>query len=383
MKKMAINFNEPYVTGNELKYIKKVFESSHFQGNGPFTKIAHDLLSSRLGGSDILLTHSCTGALEMASLLLNIKPGDEVIVPSFTFVTSASSFMRSGAKPVFCEINPHSFQIDLEDLKRKISSQTKAVIPVHYAGNSCDMHELVRICKSFDVPVVEDCAQGLGAKYRGEELGSFGDLAAISFHETKNIHCGLGGCLIINNKTMVERAGIIWERGTNRSQFFRGLVDKYTWKELGSSFYPSELQAAFLVAQLENIDENLSRRRALFDRYQEKLKRLQENGLLCVLETPPGCEGNSHMVAVILNSEKDADYVRLRMKDDGIQAVIHYVPLHESDMGAKLGYSESDLSLTSKMSKRLLRLPMHNNMAINDCDLVIESLEKHLKVRKI
>ena len=223
-------------------------------------------------------------------------------MPSFTFSTTASSFMRSGVKPVFCEIDPESFQIDLEDVKRKITRKTVGVVPVHYGGFSCDMEKLVKLCDEQEIFVVEDCAQGLGSNFRGKSLGTFGEIGAISFHETKNIHCGLGGCIIINDKTLYDRSEIIWERGTNRSEFFKGIVDKYTWKEVGSSFYPTELQAAFLLAQLEKISENMERRKYLWEAYSEGLYDLEKEGTIGVLRGIDGSEGNAHMFSIILRS---------------------------------------------------------------------------------
>ena len=371
---MSISFSEPFVSGREMEYIAKVFENGHFQGNGEFTKRAHELLEQSFGDSKGLLTPSCTGALEMSSMLLGAGSGDEVIMPSFTFSTTASSFMRSGVKPVFCEIDPESFQIDLEDVKRKITRKTVGVVPVHYGGFSCDMEKLVKLCDEQEIFVVEDCAQGLGSNFRGKSLGTFGEIGAISFHETKNIHCGLGGCIIINDKTLYDRSEIIWERGTNRSEFFKGIVDKYTWKEVGSSFYPTELQAAFLLAQLEKISENMERRKYLWEAYSEGLYDLEKEGTIGVLRGIDGSEGNAHMFSIILRSREEADALRKSLNSDGIQAVIHYVPLHDSPVGISLGYSPSDLPVTIEMASRIIRLPLHNNLQSKDCEEVINRI---------
>ena len=365
-----IPFNIPYITGNELRNIEEVFVRGHFAGNGYFTNLCQDWLQEHLGAPRVLLTHSCTGALEMAAILTDLEPGDEVITPSFTFTTTASSFMRSGARPVFCEIDPTTMLIDLDDLEEKITSSTKAIVPVHYAGCSADMERLLSIAESNNLTVIEDAAQGLGSFWNGKPLGTFAPLAAFSFHETKNIHSGLGGCLIINDPKLVERAEVVWERGTDRSAFFRGLVDKYTWREVGSSFYPTEFQAAFLHAQLEAMKDNVENRQKIWKSYKSNLSDLEKEGLLKILTPTKDSEANAHMFAIILPSREICDGLRKFLNDEGVNAVIHYVPLHRSDVGARIGYSDSDLPQTSEFASRLLRLPLHHEIGDSDISII-------------
>ena len=246
------------------------------------------------------------------------------------------------------------------------------MVPVHYGGFSCDMEKLVKLCDEQEIFVVEDCAQGLGSNFRGKSLGTFGKIGAISFHETKNIHCGLGGCIIINDETLYDRSEIVWERGTNRSEFFKGIVDKYTWKEVGSSFYPTELQAAFLLAQLERISENMEHRKYLWEAYSEGLYDLEKEGTIGVLRGIDGSEGNAHMFSIILRSREEADALRKSLNSEGVQAVIHYVPLHDSPVGTSLGYSANDLPVTIEMASRIIRLPLHNNLQLKDCSEVVD-----------
>jgi len=361
-----IRFNVPFVAGNELENIGKVFSGGHFAGNGPFTNLCQDWLQDYLGAPRVLLTHSCTGALEMSAILTDLEPGDEVIMPSFTFTTTASSFMRSGASPVFCEIDPATMLLDLDDAEMCITPQTKAIVPVHYAGCSLDMHRLLSIADANGLTVIEDAAQGLGSNWKGAPLGTFAPLAAISFHETKNIHSGLGGCLVINNPDLIDRAEVVWERGTDRSAFFRGLVDKYTWREVGSSFYPTEFQAAFLYAQLMAMDGNLEKRHNIWESYESRLSDLDESGLLRILKQSVNNDANAHMFAVILPTQQICDELRAYLNYNGVEAVIHYVPLHQSSVGSELGYSESDLPLTADLAARILRLPLHHEIGDSD-----------------
>ena len=373
-----IPFTVPFITGNERSYIDEVFGNSHYAGNGPFTKRCQSWLENHLSCDRVLLTHSCTAALEISALLLELGPGDEVLVPSFTFVTTASSIMRSGATPVFCEIDPKTMMIDLNDAKTKISEKTKAIIPVHYSGFSIDMDVLASFSISNNLAVIEDAAQGLGSSWKGKPLGTLSQLGSVSFHETKNIHSGLGGCLIVNDQSLSERAETIWERGTDRGAFFKGLVDKYSWKELGSSFYPSEIQAAFLLAQLEGMSENLRIRKKVWSMYDESISRFEEAGRIRILRPIEGVEHNAHMFAIILRSASDADRVRLALNEEGIRAVIHYVPLHSSKMGKRLGYEVDDLPVTTEYAQRLLRLPLHNEISGSDIHRIKNSLERIL-----
>tara|TARA_B100001996_G_scaffold374238_1_gene352602 strand:+ start:459 stop:1577 length:1119 start_codon:yes stop_codon:yes gene_type:complete len=361
-----VRFNSPFISGNERKYIDEVFESGHFSGNGPFTQRVQNWLEDFLDAPRVLLTHSCTAGLEMSAMLNGFGPGDEIIVPSFTFVTTASSMMRTGAKVVFCEVEPETMLIDINDVESKITDRTKAIVPVHYAGFSPDMEIISQVCKRHNITLIEDSAQGLGSSWNGRKLGTFAPLASISFHETKNIHSGLGGCLVVNDEGLIDEAEIIWERGTNRSAFFKGLVDKYSWQAVGSSFYPSELQSAFLLAQLESMESNLSQRMELWNEYERCFNSLEKSGVLRIIRPPSGCNHNAHMFAISLNSPEEADKTRIRLNENGIQAVIHYVPLHTSPMGIKMGYSPEDLPKTNFAAQCLLRLPLHLDMSIND-----------------
>ena len=369
-----INFNVPFITGKERAYIDEVFENGHFAGNGPFTTRVQTWLEGHLGAPRVLLTHSCTAGLEIAAILNRLAPGDEVLMPSFTFVTTASSMMRSGAVPVFCEINPDTMLIDLDDAASRITPRTKAIVPVHYAGISPDMEEIMKFADAHNLAVIEDSAQGLGSTWKGQPLGTFAPLGAISFHETKNIHSGLGGCLIVNDVDLVGLAEIIWERGTDRSAFFKGFVDKYSWQEVGSSFYPSELQAAFLLAQLEAMDENLAARRRIWGEYDELLTPLEDAGILRILRSSPDCVDNAHMFAIQLPTPEAADRTRILLNEGGVQAVIHYVPLHTSGMGARLGYSSDDLPVTVEAAGRLLRLPLHLDQSIASAPMRVRKL---------
>ena len=371
----SVKFNIPFLTGNEKDYVNEVFASQEFSGNGAFTKRVQRMLEDILGAERVLLTHSCTGALEMAALLAGFGPGDEVLVPSYTFVTSASSIMRTGATPVFCEVDENTMLLDLNDLERKINQNTKGIVAVDYAGFGNDYARINEICEMHNLVCIEDAAQGLGAKWNGKSLGTHTRFGTISFHQTKNIHSGLGGCLIINNRDDVEKAEMVWERGTNRSAFFKGLVDKYNWQVVGSSFYPSELQAAFLCAQLEQVDENLSRRLKLWNYYERLLKPLEERGILRILREPAGSEHNAHMFAIILSNSQEADRLRLHLNENQIQAVIHYVPLHESPVGKELGYTPESLPITSKTASSLIRLPLHLSMNEDDIEYIVKILQ--------
>ncbi|MCL1594887.1 MAG: dTDP-4-amino-4,6-dideoxygalactose transaminase [Actinomycetia bacterium] len=373
-----IPFNVPYVTGRELGYLEQVIESGHFAGNGPFTKKAERLLEQRYDVPHVLLTHSCTGALELSALLLGLTPDDEVIVPSYTFVSTAAAFLRTGARIVFAEVKPPTMNIDVDDVERKLSPRTRAIVPVHYGGIGADMDRLALLASRSGAVLVEDAAQGLEARIDDRWLGSIAPLGTTSFHETKNIHSGLGGALFLNDSSLFEKAEDIWERGTNRAKLFKGLVDKYTWVELGSSFYPSELQAAFLYAQLESIDENLAERLALYGRYDELLRPMEGDGAFELPEVPSSRILNGHTYYLVANSIADADRIRIGLKERHINAYIGYVPLHSSPMGASLGYEPSNLPVTEEYAQRVLRLPLHNAMTVDDVDLVALSISEVL-----
>ena len=372
----SIKFNVPFLSGNEKDYINEVFDAQEFAGNGRFTKRAQKMLENMLGAERVLLTHSCTGALEMAAMLAGFGPGDEVLVPSYTFVTSASSVMRTGATPVFCEIDEETMLLDLDDVEAKINSKTRGIVAVDYAGFGLDYTRIDALCSKYNLVCIEDAAQGLGSEWNNQPLGTHTRFGTISFHQTKNIHSGLGGCLVLNDANDVAKAEMIWERGTNRSAFFKGLVDKYNWQVVGSSFYPSELQAAFLCAQLEQLDDNLSRRMELWNHYEKSLSPLENGGEFRVLRQPKKCKHNAHMMALVLPSPEEADRVRLHLNENGVQAVIHYVPLHQSPVGKELGYDEHQLPITSKTAASLVRLPLHLDMNKDDVEHVVKILRE-------
>lgn len=352
-----IPFNKPFITGNEIEYISSAISSGEIAADGRFTRRCAELLEDRFSILKVLMTPSCTAALEMAATLCELKPGDQVIMPSFTFVSAANAVVLAGATPVFVDIRPDTLNIDERLIEQSITPKTKAIFPVHYAGVSCAMDRIMTIAKAHKLLVVEDAAQGVNATYNGRALGSIGHLGAYSFHDTKNYVCGEGGALCINSPELVERAEIIREKGTNRSQFFRGEVDKYTWVDVGSSNIPAEIVCAFLLAQLEAMDDITARRRAVHEFYLENLAPLQERGLLSIPNVPAGCETNYHMFYVLLGDARTRDGLMAHLKKNSISAVFHYVPLHTSAMGEKLGYREGDLPLTEDLSARLLRMP--------------------------
>lgn len=369
-----IRFTEPFLTGKELEYIQQVFATKQFSGNGPFTKKAQAWFESHLGVPQALLTHSCTGALELAAMLCDLGPGDEVILPSYTFVSTATAFLRTGAKLVFCEIDPRTMTMDPDDVARRITPQTKVLVPVHYAGIGADMAALQALATAHGLRIVEDAAQGLDASRDGKPLGTFGAFAALSFHETKNVHSGLGGALLVNDATACDRAEDVWERGTDRSKMFKGLVDKYSWVDVGSSFYPTELQAAFLFAQLEGLAGNTQRRKQLHARYTAGLQDLHNAGHIQLPTVPTGCVTNGHALFFFARTGAEADALREHLNQRGVQAVIHYVPLHGSKMGQKLGYAPGDLPVTVNAAERLLRLPLHDNLTEAQVDRVLQEL---------
>lgn len=366
--KYKVPFNKPAFGGKELIYIKKAVNSGKISGDGYFTGKCQDLLEKKFNIKKCLLTTSCTHALDMAAMLLNLKQGDEVIVPSYTFTSTANAFVLRGAKPVFVDIDPLTLNIDPAKIEEKITSKTKAIFAVHYAGVSCDMDKIKKIAKKYNLFVVEDAAQAVNSKYKGKYLGAIGDIGAFSFHETKNYSCGEGGAILINNARFIERAEVIREKGTNRSKFFKGLVDKYSWVDAGSSYLPSDILAAYLYAQLKKLDEIQKKRKAVFERYYEHFRDLEKEGKVRLLYKPDYCEINYHMFYVILHNEKKRDYLMNKLKQKGILAIFHYVPLHVSFMGEKFGYKKGDLPVTENISGRLLRLPFYNSLSKKDID---------------
>ena len=355
---MNIPFNKPYMTGKELWYIAQAHANGHLAGDGVFTKQCNAWLEARTGAHKALLTHSCTAALEMAAILADLQPGDEVIMPSYTFVSTANAFALRGAVPVFVDIRPDTLNIDETKIEAAISPRTRAIVPVHYAGVGCEMDAIMAIARRHDLLVIEDAAQGIMSTYQGRPLGSIGHLGCLSFHETKNIISGEGGALLVNDPAFAERAEIIREKGTNRSQFFRGQVDKYTWVDLGSSYLPSELVAAFLWAQMEEADAITLRRLALWSEYHGQLERLEREGLLRRPVVPAHCGHNAHMYHVLLQDLGTRTAVIDALKRAGILAVFHYVPLHRSPAGRRLGICRGDMAVTEASADRVLRLPL-------------------------
>ena len=369
-----IDFNKPTLMGNELHYIAEAFDNSHVSGDGPFSKKCQTLLENELGVPKVLLTSSCSHALEMAALLLKIGPGDEVIFPSFTFVTTVNAFVLRGAKPVFVDIRPDTLNLDEALLEEKITSRTRAIVPVHYAGVGCEMDTIQEIANRHNLPIVEDNAHGLFGKYKGKNLGTFGVLATQSFHETKNISCGEGGALLINQTEFSDRAEIIREKGTNRSRFFRGMVDKYTWVDIGSSYILSDILAAVLYAQLEQKDLIQNKRKAIWTRYFTSLQNWADNQGIQLPYIPSHCEQTYHMFYIVLPSLKIRQTLIQYLREKGVVSVFHYQPLHLSDMGKRFGGKLGDLPVTERMGDCLLRLPFYNALSETDQDQVIDIL---------
>ncbi len=371
----TIPFNKPTLTGDEFAYISMAIKNElHISGDGAYTKKCHALLEQMLGVSKALLTTSCTHALEMAAILLDVHEGDEVIVPSFTFVSTVNAFVLRGARPVFADVRPDTLNLDECQLEALITPRTKAIVPVHYAGVACEMDVIMEVANRHGVAVVEDNAHGLLAKYRGRYTGTFGVMATQSFHETKNFTSGEGGALLINSPALIERAEIIREKGTNRSRFFRGQVDKYTWVDIGSSYLPSDILAAYLYAQFENRETIQSKRAVIWKRYHEHLSGwAQENGVR-LPTVPDHCEQAYHMFYIILPSLEVRTRLIAYLKHLGIQAVFHYLPLHTSDMGRRYGFQPGDCPVTEEMSDRLLRLPFYNSMTAEEQMRVIHAL---------
>lgn len=353
-----IPFNKPFMTGRELAYIAQAHANGHLAGNGVFSKRCSTWLEERIGSQKALLTHSCTAALEMAAILSGVGAGDEVIMPSFTFVTTANAFVLRGATPVFVDIRPDTLNIDETRIEAAITPRTKAIVPVHYAGVGCDMDAIMAIANKHDLLVIEDAAQGLMADYRGRPLGSIGHMAALSFHETKNIISGEGGALLINDSRFVDRAEVIWEKGTNRSQFFRGQVDKYTWVDLGSSYLPGEIVAAFLWAQMEEADAITKRRIGIWETYQRSVADLEAEGKVQRPVVPDECLHNGHLYHLLLPDLASRTAFIERLVGRGIQPVFHYVPLHSSPFGRTVGRAVRDMAHTESISERLVRLPL-------------------------
>jgi dTDP-4-amino-4,6-dideoxygalactose transaminase len=355
---MAIPFNKPYMTGKELWYVSQAHAKGHLAGDGAFAKQCSSWLEQRTGSRSALLTHSCTAALEMAAMLVDTQPGDEIIMPSYTFVSTANAFVLRGGVPVFVDIRPDTLNIDETKIEAAITPRTKAICPVHYAGVACEMDKVMAIAANHNLLVIEDAAQGVMSSYKGRPLGSIGHLGALSFHETKNIISGEGGALLVNDARFVERAEIIREKGTNRSQFFRGQVDKYTWVDTGSSYLPGEIIAAFLWAQMEEADAITKRRLDLWAHYHQWFVALEKAGKVRRPIVPRECVHNAHMYYLLLPSLEKRTAFLDQLKARQILSVFHYVPLHSSPMGQKIGRAVGDMSNTVNLSERLVRLPL-------------------------
>jgi len=353
----VITFNRPYLTGKELHYIRQAHRRAQLAGDGHFTEKCHRWLESHLGTKKALLTHSCTSALEMAAILAEIRPGDEVIMPSFTFVSTANAFVLRGAVPVFVDIRPDTLNLNETLVEKAITKKTRAIVPVHYAGVGCEMKAILAVSRHHGLLVIEDAAHCLGATYRGRELGTFGDFGALSFHETKNIISGEGGTLLINSPDYLERAEVVWQKGTNRRAFQNKKASKYTWVDIGSSFLPGEITAAFLWAQLQSSSAINSRRKALWNHYFELFAELEKAGKVRRPIVSPACSHNAHLFYLLLPTPSVRHQVIQQLRQAGIQAVFHYVPLHSSPAGRIWGRSSGKLPVTEKVSGTILRLP--------------------------
>jgi dTDP-4-amino-4,6-dideoxygalactose transaminase len=371
---IRIPFNRPFATGDELDYIRAAIAAPKFSGDGSFTAQCHLLLEQSLGIQKAVLTTSCTHALEMAALLLNIGPGDEVIVPSFTFPSAANAFVLRGAKPVFVDIRADTLNVDEGKIEQRITARTKAIFLVHYAGVGCEMDTIMAIARQHRVAVVEDNAHGLYGRYRGQYLGTVGQLATLSFHETKNFTCGEGGALLINDARFNDRAEILREKGTDRSRFFRGEIDKYTWVDVGSSYLPADLLAAFLRAQLEHRDQIQSMRRQIWEIYARELASWAEANGVRLPIVPAECEQSYHMFYVIMPSFESRQALISHLAAFGIPAVFHYLPLHLSPMGLRFGGRQGDCPVTEDLADRLLRLPFFTGMSTSEQSQVIDAV---------
>ncbi|MGE5415534.1 MAG: dTDP-4-amino-4,6-dideoxygalactose transaminase [Acidobacteriota bacterium] len=371
---MKIPFNKPCVTGKEMIYLEQAIAHQKLSGDGPFTHKCHDVLSGMLNGSRTLLTHSCTAALEMAALLCNIQPGDEIIMPSYTFVSTANAFVLRGARIVFVDIRPDTMNIDESLIEAAITERTRAIAPVHYAGVACEMDSILSLAQKHELYVIEDAAQAIMSSYKEKPLGTFGDTGCFSFHETKNVICGEGGAIALNNTDLIHQAEVIREKGTNRAHFLRGQVDKYTWVDIGSSYLPSELNAAFLLAQLESANEINQDRLRSWDTYMQTLKPLATEGLIEVPTVPDDCQHNAHMFYIKVGDIEERTRLIDHLKRNDILAVFHYVPLHSADAGLRFGGFCGEDKWTTRESERLLRLPMYNGLREDEIGYVCDSI---------
>ena len=376
MSEIKVDFNRPVIVGKEFEYIKQAIENRHISGDGPFTTKCHAFFEKELGVQKALLTPSCTHALEMSAILLEIQPGDEVIIPDFTFVSTVNAFVLRGATPVFLDVRPDTLNLDESKLAAAVTSKTKAIVPVHYAGVGCKMDSIMDIAARHNITVVEDNAHGLFGKYKGKYLGTFGSMASQSFHETKNFTSGEGGALLINDPTLVERAEIIREKGTNRSRFFRGQVDKYTWVDIGSSYLPSDILAAFLFAQLEQREKIQLHRKQVWELYYAGLKDWADAHDVQLPYIPNDCEQPYHMFYLLLPNLELRQKLIAYLREHGVYSVFHYLPLHLSEMGQSFGGKIGDCPVTERVSDQLIRLPFHNSLTSSEQEQVIDLLRE-------
>jgi dTDP-4-amino-4,6-dideoxygalactose transaminase len=378
---MEIPFNQPQLVGAEHAYIDEALASGKLSGNGKFARRCGGWLEDRLGAHRALITPSCTAALEMTGVLAELRPGDEVIVPDFAFVSTANAFALLGATPVFVDVDPDTLNITPEAIEQAITDRTRVVVVIHYGGIACDMERIQQICARHGLLLVEDAAHSIEAAYRGRPLGSIGDLATFSFHETKNVQCGEGGALIVNNPKLVGRAEIIQEKGTDRGRFFRGEIDKYTWQDVGSSYLLSEVAAAFLWAQFEHAPKITVERHAIWDRYYDAFASLEAEGLIRRPIVPPDCEHSGHLFYMLLSTAEHRDLALRELVKRGVHAVFHYLPLHASPAGERIGALRQPVPVTDDISTRLLRLPLWVGMTVQQVDFVIESVHQVLDTR--
>ncbi|MDP7702399.1 dTDP-4-amino-4,6-dideoxygalactose transaminase [Mycobacterium sp. TY815] len=378
---IRIPFNKPALVGSELTYVGQAVVGGHASGDGPFTKRAQAMLEKSFGANRVLLTTSCTSALELAALLCDLQPGDEVIVPSYTFVSTANAFVLRGAQPVFVDVRPDTLNIDERLIEQAITPRTRAIFPIHYAGVACEMDVIMDIADRHGLLVVEDAAQGVHARYKNRYLGTIGHFGCYSFHETKNLSCGEGGALVINDPAMEQRAEILREKGTNRSQFLRGQSDKYTWVDVGSSYLPSDMLAAFLLGQIENMEKITRRRGEIFDRYAAMLAPLVQRGLIRIPAVPEACTPNYHMFYLLTANIDERTALIAHLRARGILAVFHYVPLHSSPFAQTLDLISKDLPVTEELSARLLRLPMYFDLTDSEVEEVGDAVLDFYRAR--
>jgi len=375
-----IPFNKPFIIGKELYYISQCILQGHTSGDGPYTKLSERTIGELLGAQHVLLTTSCTSALHIAALLCDIEPGDEVVMPAYSAAAAANAFLSVGAKLVFVDVEADTLNMDMAHVEASLTDRTRVILPRHYFGTACDMSRLLELTDNTRLRVIEDVAEGFGGRYRGKALGTLGDFGAFSFHETKDLICGEGGALAINDSAKYERAEIIREKGTNRSQFFRGQVDKYTWVGLGSSYVPSDLLAAFLAAQLEHVQEIQAQKRSLYEWYMEGLSPLAQRGLIQLQVIPPDCQTNHHGCFLLVQSEQVRKALLAHLFSKGISAVFHFTPLHESDMGKKLGYKSGMLPITEQVSRCIVRLPFYHELGADQVQRVTQAIDEFFSV---